>query len=608
MTFLADPAKYPFNEDDLFLGLAESGEVGISLERHAITVAGSRSGKGACCIIPNLMRWPHNVLCIDPKGENAEITWEHREKLGQSVYVLDPFKSADVPDHVRASFNPLGSIDLSSNRARAAISAIANGLIVVHDPKHMEWTSGARALVAGIIAHVLSEAPPEHHNFATVRSILMRPNEVPDSTDGLYEQAQMMVENTAVGGLIRSAGLTIMTAIESEKSMEKDFLGLARRSTEWLDDDAIADCLNHTTFDLSELKTGTASVYLVLPADGDFLATYGAFLRLFVKASLTAMGANQNGEKCLFILDEFFSLGKLEELSEAAGRMPSYGVHLWPFVQHLGQLTNLYSDNLWQTFFANADAAMFFGNDDTQTTEYVSKRIGNISPQELNIEPPEPAKQMTGETGYNSEMQADFAEKMNDYNQRTREIGRPRLPSEMISSIVGKGSNDKVARSMIVFAHGGDVLHLRPTPYFDYTHKSKMPTITKEQPPLKHTGRAERAEIKHKRQMKEIALKGIFVPSSEPSFYGRPSPFTEENRLKAIEIIGGDDVLLKQFSQKLSLCEEHEKKYPKKSPDRSNATPRTPEEEQELKELEQKIGLVLFAGLVLAAIYQWVFL
>ena len=165
--------------------------------------------------------------------------------------------------------------------------------------------------------------------------------------------------------------------------------------------------------------------------------------------------------------------------------MPSYGVHLWPFLQDLGQLKNVYHDNLWETFFSNSDIAMFFGNVDTNTTDYVSKRIGNISPQELNISPP----QMTIVRPSQFDDRAlfansDYAEKMNDYNQRTKEIGRPRIPSEMVASIVGKKDGDIVASSMIVFAKAGDILHLSLAPYFNPKRTVVLPTIVKEQPPL----------------------------------------------------------------------------------------------------------------------------
>lgn len=473
MTFTNDQAR-SYQAGSLFLGLDENNrEIGIATDRHAITIAGSRSGKGAALIIPNLLRWPSNVLVIDPKGENAEQTYLRREEMGQAVHVLDPFKSADIPDRLRAAFNPLASIDLTSNRARATISAIANGLIVVTDPKHLEWVSGARALLAGVTAYVLMNAPPEHHNFASVRDILMQPTERPEEdgeAKGLWADAQRMSEDTRMGGLIRSAGLTLITAIESSKGMEKDFLGLARRSTEWLDDEAISACLSHSTFQLADLKTGSASVYLVLPADGDFLETYGAFLRLFVKTALNAMGVDQKGKRCLFILDEFYSLGKLEEIVDAAGRMPSYGVHLWPFLQNLTQLYERYGRDGAETFFGNADAHVFFGNTDATSLDYVSNRIGNLTPDDLSSAPPLELPYIpffgSKREAPRNKHAAEIENNRRIYEHHMKQVGTPRMPSDRVREFVAKFDGDDVARGMVVFAKGSQRFYLRLAPYF----------------------------------------------------------------------------------------------------------------------------------------------
>ena len=479
MTFTNDEAR-SYQTGSLFLGLDENNrEIGISTDRHAITIAGSRSGKGAALIIPNLLRWPDNVLVIDPKGENAEQTYARREEMGHAVHVLDPFESADIPDRLRASFNPLASIDLNSNRARATISAVANGLIVVTDPKHMEWVSGARALLAGVIAYVLVDAPHDHHNFAAVRQILMQPSGLPDNGDdesqGLYADAQRMAQDTRMGGLIRAAGVTIMTAVESSRGMEKDFLGLAQRSTSWLDDDAISACLSHSTFQLSDLKTSDASVYLVLPSDGDFLETYGAFLRLFVKTALNAMGVDQKGKRCLFILDEFYSLGKLEEIVDAAGRMPSYGVHLWPFLQNLTQLYERYGREGAETFFGNADAHIFFGNTDGTSLDYVSKRIGNLTPNEVVKKPPIKTAFRPFWDGGLLESEREARERIStaddnqqrQYQHNMRLAGTPRFPPDQIKALVAKMDEDSVAGSMIVFGKGSNVFNLKLAPYFE---------------------------------------------------------------------------------------------------------------------------------------------
>lgn len=486
----------PYRPGDLFLGLDENNrEVGISTDRHAITIAGSRSGKGAGLIIPNLKRWPDNVLVIDPKGENAELTYQDREAMGQAVHVLDPFGSADIPDRIRAQFNPLAFVDLTSNRARADISDIANGLIVVTDPKHLEWINGARALLAGIIAYVIADAPPYQRNFAEVRALLMQPTSVPaegEESQGLWADAHIMAQDTRVGGLIRNAGVTLITAMESEKGMEKDFLGLARRATDWLDDESISACLSDSTFHMSDLKTGNTSIYLVLPSDGTFLETYGAFLRLFVKTALNAMGAEQKGRRCLFILDEFYSLGKLEELVEATGRMPSYGVHLWPFMQNLTQLYQRYGKEGAETFFGNADAHVFFGNTDSTTLKYVSEQIGNYLPNELAEKPPirmstdwqwaKDAKFFETEKQYVERKTVEDDNAQREYRHKQSLAGSPRLPPDQVKALVAKMDEDSVASSMIVFGKGSDVLNLKLAPYFEPMPDEKTATV--DTPPM----------------------------------------------------------------------------------------------------------------------------
>ena len=40
-----------------------------------MTIAPTRTGKGVGTIIPNLLTAERSVLVIDPKGENAAVTW-----------------------------------------------------------------------------------------------------------------------------------------------------------------------------------------------------------------------------------------------------------------------------------------------------------------------------------------------------------------------------------------------------------------------------------------------------------------------------------------------------------------------------------------------------
>lgn len=497
------PSRYRYQTGDIFLGLDGAGnEIGVAIERHVVTVGGSRSGKGAALLVQNARRWPHNLLMIDPKGENAALTWKEREALGQQVAIIDPFGACDwgagaVPDRLRATFNPLAEIDVNADSARAEIMAIANGLVVIHNKEHTEWIEGGRKLLAGFIAFVLASAPPEHRTFQSVRSLLLMP-------EGELEKiADDMAEDGRAGGLMTAAAATIRAALSSSKGKAKDVLGIAKDSTDWLDDRPIARALGSSSFRLSDLKTGKLSLYLVLPAGGDHMTTYAGFLRLFVKTALHAMDKGQKGSRCLFMLDEFFSLGKLEELAEAAGRMPSYGVHLWPFLQDLGQLHELYGPKVAETFFANADADIFLGNKDPFTLEYISKRLGVMQVDDIGVLPPtkgsfQPSAfsasaatdwngnpltgrdleehrtaQQNAAAAHDAEQKrrltvtdSDYTNAVGEYNHQMQERGARRLSPDEIAQLIGKRTNTEVARSMIVFLSGGDILNLSLSPYF----------------------------------------------------------------------------------------------------------------------------------------------
>jgi len=70
---------------------------------HLITMAPTRTGKGVGAIIPNLLTADRSVICIDPKGENANIAGRARKSFGP-VHILDPFGVTGLPS---AAFNPL---------------------------------------------------------------------------------------------------------------------------------------------------------------------------------------------------------------------------------------------------------------------------------------------------------------------------------------------------------------------------------------------------------------------------------------------------------------------------------------------------------------------
>lgn len=481
----SNPTPYRYKAGDIFLGVDDHGhEIGVQTERHAICVAGSGSGKGAAILIPNLLRWQGNTMTIDPKGENCERTYQARQDMGFPVVALDPFHVAKIPASIRGGFNPLHGLTPDTRRAREKIMMMADGMVVSHDPKHMDWVEGTRTIISGVIAYNIEKAPAEHRNLNLVRQTLMQGNEA------LKADAEEMMTCTGCGGLAAAAGVSILTALSSTKGIERECLNKAREVTKWLDSEEIKAMLSASTFSMDDLKRGKISLFLILSPDD--IEHYAMFFRLFVRSALSTMmeGGSGAGNRCLFLLDEFYSLGKLDTIAKSAGLMRSYGVQLFPFLQDLGQLHELYGAKGAETFFGNADAHVFFGNTDTFTVQTISDRIGKLTPEEVREAPPpitdfvrRPFSKWTDKKWYESEQTARerFAveqrnaegqaraardETASHYQHAMRLTGQPRLVPQHVQALIGKGDGDPVARSMIVFAKRGDILNLRLSPYF----------------------------------------------------------------------------------------------------------------------------------------------
>lgn len=490
-----DPKSYVKGSFYIGIDWEDDVEIGVESERHAITIAGAGAGKGATTIIPNIKRWPHNLLVIDPKGENARETVADREAMGQNVYVIDPFDRSGVDERYQARYNPLDSVDLNDITAADDITAIADGIVMRgNDPSADNWDDGAQEIIAGVIAFVLLQGKKK--NLQEVRGII-------NDTEALTMLAQKTQNDIAVGGLMRSAASRIL----AQEGMY--YVSNAQKNTAWLDREPIMKSLETSDFDLSELKNGRASVYLVLPVN--YLVTYGRLLRMFVRCSIDQMAKptpdnKDRGEQCLFLLDEFYSLGKIREIAVSAGLMRGYGLQLWPIMQDIGQLTSLYGQEGSETFFANSDLIQFFGVTDQRTAEFASNYCGTVGMNELSGPPPVPPSMATS-TGLNigqhisqaaggardqhmrtsgmviggaasmlggmasaaaqasnQRAQEIYQQEMNEYNRQMQQFGRRRVEPDEVINLTQKDRH-AVADYSINIVKGKKLL-ARPLPYF----------------------------------------------------------------------------------------------------------------------------------------------
>ncbi|GHD21153.1 type IV secretory system conjugative DNA transfer family protein [Tianweitania populi] len=331
---------------------------------HLLTMAPTRTGKGVGTIIPNLLTADRSVICIDPKGENARIARRARERFGP-VHELDPFGVTGQPS---AAFNPLDVLDPDGLDVAEDASTLADALVFDEPGMSGEahWNEEAKALVAGLILHVVAEQPRAGRNLATVREYLTL---APEAFAKLLKDMQA---STAVSGLVARAANRHLGKSDREAA---GVVSAAQRHTHFLDSPRMTAVLDRSDFRFADLKRRNVSVFLVLPPDR--LATYSRWLRLLVSQSLIDMARDpaKPDVPVLYLLDEFAALGHLAPVERAMGLMAGYGVQLWPIMQDVHQLRATYGQHAG-TFLSNAGVLQVFGVNDHDSARLVSDLLG----------------------------------------------------------------------------------------------------------------------------------------------------------------------------------------------------------------------------------------
>ncbi|MGO9170792.1 MAG: type IV secretory system conjugative DNA transfer family protein [Rhodomicrobium sp.] len=379
------------HEGGLLLGKRVGRPVGWNDDRHVLTIAGSRAGKGVSLIIPNLLIYEGSALVIDPKGENARFTAGRRGKgtkaggpgLGQDVYVIDPFA---VSGHRSSSFNPLVELDPRSDYVAEDAAMFADALIMHPDRGERHWTESAQALLRALILVVLSEPRPARRNLVTVRRLLMLTDrrirdvqyvaKTDHNVDLGAQEALMQILRAQRWKPYGHICVGVAEQLEAMGPQERgSVLSTAKTQTQWLDDRRMKRVLCRSDFDMADLKRKATTVYLCLPAMR--MGTHARWLRLTILLALSVMERTRGKppSPVLFVLDEFPVLGHIQAIETAAGLMAGFGVKLWTILQNVGQLRQHY-DKAWQTFFANAGVVTAFGVADQESLKVVSDMLG----------------------------------------------------------------------------------------------------------------------------------------------------------------------------------------------------------------------------------------
>lgn len=394
-----DAPNWQYSTDKIYLGSIDGEAVGIEDDRHLLTIAGSRTGKGVSAIVPNLLQYEGSVLVIDPKGENARLTAERRGLgrdieaggLNQDVFVIDPFGVSKVDDIYKAGFNPLSDLNPHSDDFIDECDSIADAL-VVEEAKggNAYFYDAARLVLRGYIAWVVAHGDIRDKSLNEVKRLIFAPRmshdeeiteasfQAPDVNDPALTFEQITALMLSAKGFAHNIPFEAASTLVSLGDRELgSILSTLRNQIGFISSPPMARTLGDDSRspNLKDWKHGKQSVYLCLPAGR--LHRHSRFFRLFINRLLNAVEADEAKPPipALMILDEMHVLGHMKSLETAAGLIAGFGVRIWSFFQDISQLKSIYGER-WETFLGNSSVFQSFGLNDLGSLRYVSERLG----------------------------------------------------------------------------------------------------------------------------------------------------------------------------------------------------------------------------------------
>lgn len=441
--------EFPYYKGAILLGKSLYGNLflGLDDDRHFLTIAGARGGKGISYIIPNLLLWPQNIICLDPKGANTEVTALKRAAHHkQDIHVIDPYSKTSVKS-LHRRYNPLGEINPHSSDCVKQIDIITSALVVSGNEKDPYWNISAANIIKGFIAHVLTDPAYEgNRSLVSVYKTIFQPEEQFKAT------LEAMARNPGCNDLARRASAILSKAQGEHRG---SLLSTVASHIQFLEDPHLQNLLAGTSdFSMFNLPSTPMSIYLVL--EGTDLTRLNRFMRLFIMLAFYTMenprgGTHNRTRKTLFILDEFHSLGHMPILEKAAGYIASIGVKLWPILQNIGQLQDLYGKN-WETFVDNAAAIQVFSLAGQGTKEYVMQKLGQTRSLVEDVSQMAYQKKWIQNESYRTSSSFQIRALL-DPNELEKEFARARGFS-------------------LVFPTGEDPIVCQRIPYFDLFHPS----------------------------------------------------------------------------------------------------------------------------------------
>lgn len=341
--------------------------------QHVLLFAPTGSGKGVGFVIPNLLFWRDSVIVHDIKLENYEVTSGWRKNyLKQKVFLWNP---AD-PDGISHCYNPMDWISKKPGQMVDDVQKLSNFLL----PEQEFWQNEARALLTGIMLYLVADDSKPTTLGEVVRTLR--------NDDVVYNLAVIL---DTMGKKIHPVSyMNIASYLQKPDKERGSVTSTANSSLELWANPLIDRTTATSDFNLHDFKTSPHTVYVGVTPDN--IARLKPLMGMFYQQAAAFFTAKlpQPNEKygVLLMMDEFPTLGKMEQFLAGIAYFRGYNVRLFLIIQDTEQLKGIYEESGMNSFLSNATYRITFAANNIETANLISQLIGNKTTTQVSYNRP----------------------------------------------------------------------------------------------------------------------------------------------------------------------------------------------------------------------------
>ena len=343
------------------------------------------AGKSTGIFEPTLLEYPGSAIVYDIKGELYESTARLRQSKGDDVFVFSPFNMelADSDRHghdlidISHSFNPLleiKAIEDLENRL-TALHALADNLLIAKTPQEDSLLNDGISIfvaVAAVLCH-RQEKPTLRMVKEMLVPQVVEEGELPDIKRSLHALSELAPEQISKGALETAAAM-------DNKSLGIYISVLMGAGLKAWDEPAIIRATTENNISFKTMRSKPMSLYITIPQE--YTEVSAPVVRLLFQTAVNDLMKKQpkRGSKffpVLFMIDEFYSLGRLKRLVKYATTLRGYGGRLCLAVQTPANISDLYGREGAEIFKDTTQIKVWMTPNSLETMKHISDLLGN---------------------------------------------------------------------------------------------------------------------------------------------------------------------------------------------------------------------------------------